>query len=91
MKYATFPWEQLGWLLRRLSLKGGIGDGAAWILLIAAGGLPLAVMLCLRVRRRARKADFLLVGASAALYAGLWFFANPSYIDRYIYPFPTAG
>ena len=91
MKYATFPWEQLGWLLRRLSLTGGPGNTAAWILFFAAGSVPLAAILCFLARGRAHKADILLAALSPAIYAGLWFFVNPSYIDRYLSPFPAGG
>ncbi len=41
MDYMTFPWEQLGLLLRRLSLSGSFGNAAAWILFLATGALPL--------------------------------------------------
>lgn len=91
MKYATFPWEQLGRMLRRLSLSGTTGDVAAWILFLLIGALPLAGLLLFRCRRHACKADILLLPLSAALYVGLWFFVNPSYMDRYLSPVPMNG
>ena len=91
MDYMTFPWEQVGLLLRRLSLSGGIGNAAAWILFLAIGALPLLAAAVLLRRRRACGADFLLAALSAALFIGLWFFVNPSYIDRYLSPMPAGG
>ena len=91
MDYMTFPWEQVGLLLRRLSLSGGIGNATAWILFLAIGALPLLAAAVLLRRRRACGADFLLAALSAALFVGLWFFVNPSYIDRYLSPMPAGG
>ena len=88
MGYMTFPWEQLGQLLRRLSLSGGAGNTASWILFLATGACPLFAVFFLLRRRQSCKADFLLTALSAALFAGLWFFINPSYIDRYLSPMP---
>lgn len=91
MEYITFPWEQLGQALRRLSLSGNLGNVAAWIFFLVIGALPLFAMAFLLYRRRSCKADFLLPVLSAALFAGLWFFINPSYMDRYLSPMPVGG
>lgn len=91
MQYITFPWEQVGRWLRSLSLSGSTGNTAAWIFYLCAGALPLALMLFLRTRQQAEKCDWLLLLLSAALYTGLWFFANPSYMDVYLTPIPTGG
>lgn len=91
MKYVTFPWEQLGRMLRRLSLSGSACNVTAWILFLLIGALPLAGFLFFRCRRHACRADILLLPLSVALYVGLWFFVNPSYIDRYLSPIPMGG
>lgn len=91
MDYITFPWEQLGQALRRLSLSGSGGNVMAWILFFAIGALPLAAAVILLCRHRSCRADFLLPALSAALFVGLWFFINPSYMDRYLSPMPTGG
>ena len=91
MEYITFPWEQMGLGLRRLSLSGSAGNIAAWILFLAAGALPLFTMAFLRYRRKSCRADYLLPLLSVSLFAGLWFFINPSYMDRYLSPMPTGG
>nr|WP_300878824.1 hypothetical protein [uncultured Acetatifactor sp.] len=91
MEYITFPWEQMGLGLRRLSLSGSAGNIAAWILFLAAGALPLFTMAFLRYRRKSCRADYLLPLLSVSLFSGLWFFINPSYMDRYLSPMPTGG
>lgn len=91
MKYATFPWEQLGRMLRRLSLSGSAGNVTAWVLFLLIGALPLAGFLFFRCRRHVCRADILLLPLSVALYVGLWFFVNPSYMDRYLSPIPMGG
>ena len=91
MEYITFPWEQIGLGLRRLSLSGSAGNIAAWILFLAAGALPLFTIAFLRYRRKSCRADYLLPLLSVSLFAGLWFFINPSYMDRYLSPMPTGG
>lgn len=91
MNHLTFPWEPLGMMLRKLSLSGGAGNATAWILFLAAGALPLAAACLLRQRHRAVRADLLLLPLSVSLYAGLWFFINPTYIDHYLSPIPANG
>lgn len=91
MEYMTFPWEQLGGALRQLSLSGSAGNVVAWILFLAIGSLPLIGAGILWGRHRFHKADLLLPMLAAALFAGLWFYVNPSYIDRYLSPVPTGG
>lgn len=91
MDYMIFPWEQLGQLLRRLSLSGSAGNIAAWLLFLAIGALPLAGAAILLHRQRTCRADILLAALSAALFTGLWFYTNPSYIDRYLSPMPAGG
>ncbi|MCR2047113.1 hypothetical protein NSB25_07470 [Acetatifactor muris] len=91
MKYITFPWEQLGGFLRSLSLSGSAGNIAAWILFIVTGALPLALCAVLAVRHKIRRADVLLPVLAVVLYAALWFYTNPSYMDLYLSPIPTEG
>lgn len=91
MEYITFPWEQMGMGLRRLSLSGSAGNITAWILFLAAGAFPLFTMAFLRYRHKGCRADYLLPLLSVSLFAGLWFFINPSYMDRYLSPMPTGG
>ena len=78
MKYITFPWEQLGALLRGLSLSGFAGNITAWILFLIIGALPLVICAVLAARHRLRQADILLPVLTIVLYVALWFFTNPT-------------
>ncbi len=91
MNYITFPWEQLGGLLRRMSLAGELGNAAAWACYLTVGAVPLAVWVFLLFRGRAVKIDALLSVLSAVIYVGVWFFVNPSYIDVYLSPAYMGG
>nr|WP_296481358.1 hypothetical protein [uncultured Acetatifactor sp.] len=91
MKYITFPWEQLGALLRGLSLSGFAGNITAWILFLIIGALPLVICAVLAARHRLRQADILLPVLTIVLYVALWFFTNPTYMDLYLSPIPMEG
>lgn len=91
MKYITFPWEQLGRFLRSLSLSGSAGNIAAWILFLIIGALPLTACALLAVRHRLRRPDALLPVLTIVLYAALWFYTNPTYMDLYLSPIPMGG
>ena len=72
------PFEQLGALLRRWSLSGSVGNGAAWVLYVGICLIPCVIFLILRGRRRNVKADGCLPGLSVLLFAVLYFMINPS-------------
>ncbi len=91
MSYFAFPWEQLGNLLRTLSLSGAAGNVLAWILFAAAGTGPAAVWIWLSVKKKSVRADMLLLLLSPILAVGLWFLANPSYMGSCLIPAPLAG
>lgn len=86
MEYLSFPWEQLGNMLRGLSLSGGVGNVTAWILYIILGLSPLLLLLFLIVKGKSRRADLLLPLFSVTLFAGLWFLINPSYLEAMLFP-----
>lgn len=88
MKYITFPWAQLGTVLRRLSLSGSVGNAAAWCLFFLIGAIPLAAAAILYTRHRSCKADILLAALSLMLYVSIWFYINPSYMNVYLSPLP---
>lgn len=86
MRYLAFPWEQIGFLLRKLSLSGAAGNGVAWGLFAAIGGCPLLCLGLLVARRKGCRADLLLAVLSLTLFSGLWFLTNPSYLEAYLFP-----
>lgn len=86
MSYFVFPWEQIGIVLRKLSLAGAAGDVAAWILFAVIGGCPLIFWGLLVRQRKNSRADLLLPVLSIILFSGLWFLINPSYLEAYLFP-----
>lgn len=86
MGYYAFPWEQIGLLLRKLSLAGGAGNGTAWVLFAVIGGCPLILWGLLAWRRKSSRIDLLLPVLSLTLFSGLWFLINPSYLEAYLFP-----
>lgn len=91
MSYIAFPWEQIGILLRRLSLAGAVGNAAAWVLFTVIGVSPLILWGLLAGRRKSSRADLLLPLLSLTMFAGLWFLTNPSYLEAYIFSAGVEG
>lgn len=86
MSYFAFPWEQIGILLRKLSLAGAAGNMAAWILFAVIGGCPLILWGLIVRRKKSSRIDILLSVLSLTLLSGLWFLINPSYLEAYLFP-----
>ena len=76
----AFPFEQIGLLLRALSLSGWAGNIAALLLYAAVSLIPAAALLVLAKRRGFQREDWLLVLLSAALFAVLYLMINPALI-----------
>ena len=74
---AAFPFEQVGWGLRRLSLSGGAGNVAAVILYVLFSLIPMGVWLFLKRRRKLLKADLALPGLAALLFIVNYYMVNP--------------
>lgn len=79
----AFPFEQIGNLLRALSLSGTVGNIAAVIVYCALCLAP-AVYLAVRVKKRAARAeDGLLALLSVLLFVSLYMMINPADIARH--------
>lgn len=87
----SFPFAQVGSLLRNLSLAGAFGNIAA-ILLYAALGLAPLLLLFWRVRKKkAHMEDSLLVGLSAMLFFMMYLMINPALISKMFVPGSMSG
>ncbi len=86
MEYLAFPWEQIGMLLRKLSLYGGARNVIAWIIYLIIGGSPLVLWGWLVWKKRSSKVEVLLVLLSVVMFAGMWFLINPSYMEQVFFP-----
>lgn len=78
----AFPLEQIGLLLRKLSLPGGVGNAAAFVIYAAICLVPAAAFLALLKKRGFRKEDLLLPLLSIVLFAALYLMVNPGLIGR---------
>ena len=72
---ASFPFCQIGMALRALSLSGGVGNVAAWVLYCAVCLAPAAVLLCRK--RGLHWEDWLLLVLSVVLFPGMYLMVNP--------------
>ncbi len=75
----SFPFRQIGLLLRKLSLTGGAGNAAAVALYIAICLLPVIWLIfrILRLGRKFRPVDLWLPVISAALFPVIYVMINP--------------
>ncbi len=74
---AAFPFEQVGWGLRLLSLSGWAGNAAAVVLYSLISLIPLLVWLVLKRKRRHLPIDFVLPGLSLLLFIVNYYMINP--------------
>lgn len=84
----TFPFEQIGWGLRQLSLSGAVGNIAAILLFVLLGLIPCAVFVWLKKKGRACKVDWMLPAISVCLFLVLYFMINPGLFTM---PIPGEG
>lgn len=73
----AFPFEQMGLMLRALSLSGSLGNILAWILYVLICLSPLMVLYFMRKRDGTHKEDILLVVLCGVLFGVLYFMINP--------------
>lgn len=78
------PLIMLGRGLRQLSLTGGAGNFAAWVIYVGLCAAPLALLGVKLARGKGRLEDCLLILLSMVLAWGLYYLVNPSL-------FPTPG
>ncbi len=74
---AAFPFEQIGWGLRMLSLSGGAGNVTAIILYILLSLVPCMVWAVMRKRKTAIGIDYVLPGLSVLLFFVIYYMINP--------------
>lgn len=73
----AIPFEQIGALLRVLSLSGAIGNAAAIILYVAICLIPIGVYYYLRKNGKAGKVDIFLPIISGVLFFVIYYMINP--------------
>jgi hypothetical protein len=78
----AFPFKQIGIVLRKLSLSGGIGNVLSIALYIVISLVPLFVLFIFKKRRGLYLEDSLLVVLSAVLFAVIYLMINPGMIGN---------
>lgn len=77
MTIFSFPMDQIGLLLRNLSLSGAIGNVIAIILYAAISLIPAFGYLYLRAKKKNLKADVFLLFISIYSFIMMYFMINP--------------
>lgn len=78
----AFPFEQIGILLRLLSLSGSLGNAVSIVVYAALCLIPALVLLLLRKKRKLCTEDALLAVSSAVLFAVIYFMINPGFLGE---------
>ena len=74
----SFPLAPIGGWLRRLSLSGSLGNGAAIVIYVLLCLLPAGLFLFRRLKGKRHWEDLLLLAGSAALFYSLYLLINPA-------------
>lgn len=74
---AAFPFEQIGWGLRNLSLSGAAGNALAVIIYILICLIPCLIWRCLRKSQKAYRIDAVLIGITLLLLIVIYYMVNP--------------
>lgn len=78
----TFPFEQIGIALRKLSLSGSIGNVFSIVLYIAISLVPILVLFIFKKRRSLNLEDSLLVVLSALFFVVIYLMINPGMLGK---------
>ena len=78
----SFPFKQLGEVLRKLSLSSDAGNIGAWILYVTICLVPAVIFVVKVVRKKNKKEDWLLPVISAVLFYVMYIMINPSLVFK---------
>lgn len=77
----TFPFEQIGWGLRQLSLSSAIGNIFAIIIYLMVGAIPCGIFFMLKKKGIHCKMDYMLWLLSVLLLVVLYYMINPGLLS----------
>lgn len=77
----NFPFEQIGNLLRELSLSGTIGNIFSWIIYFGICLLPLVLFFYMRKKHSIKKCDYLLIVLTFVMFYVLYYMINPGFLS----------
>lgn len=75
----AFPFEQIGMMLRVLSLSGVVGNILAILFYSAICLLPAAIYVYLRKKGKNRRADYFLPMISVVMFLVIYYMINPGF------------
>lgn len=78
----TFPFEQIGWGLRQLSLSGTVGNVVAIIIFLLVGAIPCCIFYMLKKHGKFCKMDYALYAISVLLLVVLYYMINPGLLQN---------
>lgn len=81
----AFPFEQIGWILRKMSLSGTVANVAAIIIYIIISLIPCGIWLLLRKKGKSVGEDKLLPIISILLFAVIYYMINPGLLSVSFY------
>lgn len=79
LHYITFPFYQIGSLIRSLSQSGTVGNILSWIIYLLVISLPLLYLKF--IKKETNKNDIILIIFNFCLVIFLYFWINPGYIS----------
>lgn len=78
----SFPFEQIGSILRTLSLSGGGKNLLAIVLYILFCSSPILHLAHRRLKKRQASEDYSLIFISICLFCSMYLYINPGYISK---------
>lgn len=87
----SFPFVQIGYLIRTISLSGSLGNAIAWIAYVSFCSSPL-ILIALRIRKKIHgKEDTLLLLLSTLLFITMYYMINPGLAEGVFAPISLSG
>ncbi len=80
----AFPFEQIGILLRLLSLSGRLGNAISIIIYASLCLIPTLALILLQKKRKLYAEDALLAVLSVVLFLVIYFMINPGLLGKYM-------
>lgn len=78
----SFPFEQIGSILRTLSLSGDVQNLFAILLYILFCSSPIVYLIYRRSKKRHASEDYILIFISFCLFCSIYLYINPGYISE---------
>lgn len=78
----NFPFEQIGNILRNLSLSSTGGNILSWIIYLVICLIPLGLFFYIKKKQAVKKVDYLLIVLTFVLFYVLYYMINPGFLSE---------